>query len=134
MSFDDGRPRLPGAARAGGGLLGRVFGVAFGIVALILTLTVSVFVFAFVLVVGVIAVGYFWWKTRAVRRQMRAMREQFARGAGGPFDGMPGGFPGGAGRPRDDARGGVQGGPAGATGGGRVIDGEAVREDDAPPR
>lgn len=130
MPFDDGRPRLPGAAGAGGGLLGRVFGVAFGIVALILTLTVSVFVFAFVLVVGVIAVGYFWWKTRAVRRQMRAMREQYARAAGGPFDGMPGGFPGGPGRAQGD----VHGGPAGSSSGGRVIDGEAVREDDGRSR
>lgn len=126
MSFDDGRPRLPGAKPAGAGLLGRLFGVVFGIAALILTLTVSVFVFAAVLVIGAIAVAYFWWKTREVRRQMRAMREQYARGG---FDGMPGGFPGGAGRrPDEPHREGRPGAP-----GGRVIDGEAVREDE-PPR
>lgn len=130
MPFDDGRPRLQGAKPAGAGLLGRLFGVVFGIAALILTLTVSVFVFAAVLVIGAIAFGYFWWKTRDVRRQMRAMREQYARGG---FDGMPGGFPGGfpggAGRRPDDAQG--RGNPGGT--GGRVIDGEAVREDE-PPR
>lgn len=113
MSFDDGRPRLPGAGPAGPGLIGRVFGALFGIAALILALTVSVFVFAFVLVIGVLVVGYFWWKTRAVRRQLRAMQEQFAaRG----MDGFGGAGP-------HSAR-----GEAAPPPGGRVIDGEAVRE------
>ena len=130
MSFDDGRPRLPGAKPAGAGLLGRLFGVVFGIAALILTLTVSVFVFAAVLVIGAIAVAYFWWKTREVRRQMRAMREQYARGGvDGMPGGFPGGFPGGAGRRPEDAYRGARPGESG----GRVIDGEAVREDE-PPR
>lgn len=126
MSFDDGRPRLPGAAPAGPGLLGRVAGVLFGIVALVLTLTLSVFVFAFVVVVGAIALGYFWWRTRDARRQLREVRERYARGE---FDGAPRGFGGAAeGRPGHAA------GRGADAAGGRVIDGEAVREDDAGRR
>lgn len=115
MPFDDGRPRLSGAGPAGPGLIGRVFGALFGIAALILALTASVFVFAFVLVIAVVVVGYLWWKTRAVRRQLRAMQEQFAaRGMDRSGSATH------RSTPRDAA----------PPPGGRVIDGEAVREDE----
>ena len=43
-----------------------------------LALTFSVALFAVVITVGAVAWGYFWWKTRAVRK---AMREHMAAGA-----------------------------------------------------
>jgi hypothetical protein len=39
---------------------------------LVVILTFSLFVFAVVIVGGALAWGYLWWKTRAIRKQMRA--------------------------------------------------------------
>ncbi len=71
------------------------------------SLMFSVVFFAIVLTLGAVAWGYLWWKTRAVRRQMR--ERAAAAGAAN----------GGAQRGR---------GPAGGAGGGMVIEGEVIRE------
>lgn len=38
---------------------------------LVLGLMFSALLFAFIAAAGAIALGYFWWKTRALRRQIR---------------------------------------------------------------
>jgi Flp pilus assembly protein TadB len=43
-------------------------------------LTFSVVLFAVVVTVGALAWGYLWWKTRALRRQMRAQPPGGSRG------------------------------------------------------
>ena len=48
-----------------------------------LALTFSVALFAVVITVGAVAWGYFWWKTRAVRKAMRHARERAEAGADG---------------------------------------------------
>lgn len=55
------------------GLLGRVIGVLAGALLLVAGLFFSVILLATVAVLGVLAVGYFWWKTRALRQQLRDM-------------------------------------------------------------
>lgn len=57
-------------------------------VALVATLALAVLVLMFsavllvvVLVIGVVAGAYLWWKTRAIRKQMRQMRDFPPRGA-----------------------------------------------------
>lgn len=54
-------------------LLGRVIGVLAGALLLLAGLFFSVILLATVAVLGVLAVGYFWWKTRALRQQLRDM-------------------------------------------------------------
>jgi len=73
------------------GLLAKVLGVFVGAVALVLAFMFSVVALAVVSVIVLIIIGYLWWKTRDLRRQMRE-------------------------RPR----------------GGRVIDGDAIRDRDGP--
>lgn len=72
-----------------------------------LALTFSVALFAVVITVGAVAWGYFWWKTRAVRKAMREhmAAEMEARRAAG---GAPGG--------------------SGAGTRGLIIEGEVIRE------
>jgi hypothetical protein len=52
-------------------LLRKVTALAVTLVLFGLVLMFSVLLFAFVLTAGVVAWGYLWWKTRALRKQMR---------------------------------------------------------------
>jgi len=119
MSFDE-RPRLgPGRrARTGSapGLLSRIVGIALGTVVLAASLVVSVAVFAVLIVVAVIAGGYLWWRTRDLRRQVREQMQAAAEGR------VP---PGRSGWPGDTGTGAVDG---------QVIEGDFIREVDAPTR
>jgi uncharacterized membrane protein len=53
-------------------LFKRIVGVLLGAITLIVALLFSVVIFAVVLVVVAIAIGYLWWKTRALRRAAKA--------------------------------------------------------------
>ena len=86
-----GRGPAGGATGGRGGLPGpvaRVLGVIAGTVVAISALFVSVVAFAAVLVVGAVAAGWLWWKTRDVRRQLRGEMErmQQAMERGAPFE------------------------------------------------
>ncbi len=52
-------------------LFKRIVGVLLGTITLIAALLFSVVIFAVVLVVVAIAIGYLWWKTRALRRAVK---------------------------------------------------------------
>ena len=88
------------------GPLARLLAFGVGTVLLIAALMFSLLVFAFALAAGLLAWGYLWWKTREVRRRMR---EQQMEEMGQKDEQAPGG---------------------------RVIEGEAIREytDNQPPR
>jgi membrane protein implicated in regulation of membrane protease activity len=58
------------------GPLGKALAVVFGTILLVLGFMFSLVLFAVIAVVGLAAFGYFWWKTRALRK---AMREQAPR-------------------------------------------------------
>lgn len=75
------------------------------LIALLAILTVSVVALPFVLLFAVAVGGWFWWKTRNMRRQLQ---EALAAAQAGGLQ-------------RDSE-------PAAATSGGQVIDGECVRE------
>lgn len=72
-----------------GSLIGRVVALFATCALIVLGLMFSVLLFAFIVVAGLLAFGYLWWKTRALRRQMRQQfREQATGGAaGGEFTG-----------------------------------------------
>ena len=53
------------------GLLAKVLGVFVGAVALVLAFMFSVVALAVVSVIVLIIIGYLWWKTRDLRRQLR---------------------------------------------------------------
>ncbi len=53
------------------GLLSKLLALIVGATLLILGFMFSVVVLAVVAVLGVIGFGYFWWKTRALRKAMR---------------------------------------------------------------
>lgn len=55
----------------GGGPFTRFVGAVLGVAVIVAALFLSVFVFAGLLAVGVIAGGWFWWRTRRLRRQLR---------------------------------------------------------------
>lgn len=90
-----------GSRNSAGGLLrpgplGRVLAVAAGAVVLVAGLFVSAVLFSVLLVVGAVAGGWFWWKTRGLRKelgermaQMQRMRDGGQR-AGGTARGSPG--------------------------------------------
>ena len=64
ISFDpSGRPSRS--------LLERIVGVLLGLVALGATLFFSAVVFIILAIAGLAVWGYFWWKTRALRKQIR---------------------------------------------------------------
>jgi Flp pilus assembly protein TadB len=53
------------------GFLGKLLAVAIGAVVLVLAVMFSLVVFAVVVTAGLLLGGYLWWKTRALRKQMR---------------------------------------------------------------
>jgi hypothetical protein len=75
MRTDEERSRLTGSdARFrihASDLLGKVLTFAAGAVLLVVAFMFSVMVFAVLVAVGLLGVGYLWWKTRDLRRQMR---------------------------------------------------------------
>lgn len=86
-------------------LLARIVGVVVGVIALGATLMFSAVVFVVLAIAGLALWGYFWWKTRVLRRQMQEQMEQMrTQGFESPFRQAP----------ADE----------------NVIDGEAVRVDE----
>lgn len=57
------------------GLLGKIGAVITGAILLVLGLMFSVVLLAVIAVVGLAAFGYFWWKTRGLRKAMRERPE-----------------------------------------------------------
>lgn len=49
-------------------LLARVIGLLLGAVFLVLAFVFSIVIFIVLLAVGLLALGYLWWKSRALRR------------------------------------------------------------------
>lgn len=66
-------PPFPGQDGQQPGLLKKIFVYAAGAVLLIAAFMFSLVVLAVALIVGAALFGYFWWKTRKLRREMRAM-------------------------------------------------------------
>lgn len=89
--------------RAPGGPLGQILATLAAVVLLVLAFMFSLVVFAVLAVVGLGFWAWFWWKTRALRRQLR---EQAEAGAFSEMNTPPPG------------------------GNGTIIDGESVRVDD----
>lgn len=95
------------------GPLGKIFAALIGAALLVLGLMFSVVIIAVAIAFGLVIWGWMWWKTRALRRQMRDQME--ARMAAGEGASAP--YPDGGAAPSS----------------GRVIEGEVIRADD-PPR
>jgi len=62
------------------GLGGRIVGFVLGAIALVLALTFSLVLFVFMAAAAVVAGGWLWWKTRHVRRELRAARSRMRPG------------------------------------------------------
>lgn len=97
MVNDEQRPFKPlgGPQTAGTSLVGRIFAAIAGMLLLAGAFVFSVFLFAALAVIGMALWGFLWWKTRDLRKQMRAqmeqMREQMGRaGAGSMQEPAPG--------------------------------------------
>lgn len=75
MMSNDPRARLAGASQRPAtpisNLIGKIVTAIAGIAVLAVALMVSIVFFAVILTIGVLAGGYFWWKTRDLRKQMR---------------------------------------------------------------
>ena len=67
--------------------LARIVGVVVGVIALGLALMFSAVVFVVLAVAGLALWGYFWWKTRALRRQMQ--EQMRAQGGEAPYRDVP---------------------------------------------
>lgn len=65
-----------------GGVFGRVLTWIFTVVAVVCLLMVSVAAAGVLLIGGAVVLGYFWWKTRALRR---ALRERQPMQGASPF-------------------------------------------------
>ncbi len=57
------------------GPLHRMLALVVSIAAMVLVLMFSAVVFAVLLVAGLLGFAYFWWKTRALRKQMNGARQ-----------------------------------------------------------
>ena len=64
-------------------LFARIVGVVVGVIALGLALMFSAVVFVVLAIAGLALWGYFWWKTRALRRQMQ--EQMRAQGGDAPY-------------------------------------------------
>jgi ABC-type bacteriocin/lantibiotic exporter with double-glycine peptidase domain len=77
FSTNGTRPRAPAT-----GLLGRVVALILGAAFLTLAFMFSLVLLAVAAVAGLLIGGYLWWKSRALRKQMREQeREQPSSGA-----------------------------------------------------
>jgi ABC-type bacteriocin/lantibiotic exporter with double-glycine peptidase domain len=67
------------------GPLGKLLALIFGAILLVLGFMFSLVILAVAAVVGLVAFGYFWWKTRELRRILREQQAAAAsaRPAGG---------------------------------------------------
>ena len=103
--YDDERLRLGNRGRRPGpGLLTRIVAVIGGALVLIGAIAISIVVFAVVAALILVGGLYLWWKTRDLRKQMRARMEEQLNTQAPP-----------RGQPRGD-----------------VIEGEFSRKDDPP--
>jgi Flp pilus assembly protein TadB len=102
--YDDERLRLGHRGRRAPGLLTRIVAVISGALVLVGAIAISIVVFAIVAAVIVLGGLYLWWKTRDLRKQMKARMEE-------PLDTRA--------PPRERSR-------------GEVIEGEFERKDDPP--
>lgn len=59
----------------GSGWFGRLLAMVLSVIVLVAAAMLSVVLLAVLFGVGTIAIGYFWWKTRALRRQARAFSD-----------------------------------------------------------
>ncbi|MDP2867534.1 hypothetical protein [Methyloversatilis sp.] len=107
------RPHGASASTRPAGPLAKLFAALAGVILLVLGLMFSVVIIAVAIAFGLVIWGWIWWKTRALRQQMREQME--ARMAAGE----------GASAPFSDGE--------GAQPSGRVIEGEVIRADDTPP-
>jgi cobalamin biosynthesis protein CobD/CbiB len=71
---------IPPSSAQPPGFLGKVLALVATVVLAVVALMFSAVLLAVILVVGAIGFAYLWWKTRAVRRQLREM-QKFARNA-----------------------------------------------------
>jgi hypothetical protein len=62
------------------GLMGTIVTSAVAVVLLVGAFVVSVFVFAIVATAALLVGGYLWWKTRELRRQLRAQKGRVIEG------------------------------------------------------
>ena len=67
-SNESSQPRLSGP---GTGIIGKILATLASAVVLVVAFMVSLLVFAAVAAVALVIFGYLWWKTRALRKQMR---------------------------------------------------------------
>ncbi|MGE0802420.1 MAG: hypothetical protein AB7G13_15255 [Lautropia sp.] len=123
IRYAGGRPAAGSAPSAPAplGPVGRALAIAGGALLLVAGLFVSAIVFSVVLVVGVVAGGWFWWRTRGLRAELRArlaMLQQMQRRAAG--DGIGPGASTMAGASASSQ--------AGRANRGEVIDGDWIRE------
>jgi hypothetical protein len=80
-----GRGRRAGWLRSrAAGPIGRALALITGAFVLVAALFVSAIVFSVLLVVGVVAGGWFWWKTRALRKDLGERLAQMQRMTAGP--------------------------------------------------
>ncbi|MDO9011237.1 MAG: hypothetical protein Q7U78_05450 [Gallionella sp.] len=70
-------------------LPGRIIGLIVTAALIVLGLMFSMVLIALIAVVGLIAGGYLWWKTRTLRKQMRE-HQQSMRGAANDADAFKG--------------------------------------------
>jgi len=66
-------------AASSSGVLGRLLAALGAAILLVLGFMFSIVLLAFVVAFGLVAFGYFWWKTRALRRALRAYHAQAAQ-------------------------------------------------------
>jgi hypothetical protein len=125
--------RIEGKVVRKSGPIAKFVAVTLGVAAIVAGLFLSVFVFAGLLLVGVVAGGWIWWRTRGLRRQLkdtlktaeerlaaaRAAAER-SSAAGGPSD------------PNARTTSGARG--AGSSPGETIIDGDYIREKGEPDR
>lgn len=72
--------RLPSSS-APTGIAGKVLGFILAVVVGALALMFSAVLLVVLLVAGLILGGYFWWRTRTLRKQMREQMEALRRNA-----------------------------------------------------
>jgi UPF0716 family protein affecting phage T7 exclusion len=68
-------------------MLRQFFAIIAGAALLVLGLMFSVALFAFIAVAGLFAWGYFWWKTRALRKVMSQRTSSAGSSSGDIFEG-----------------------------------------------
>ena len=80
MRMEEERLRLAGGEGSrrvnAPGLLSKVVTIAVGAVLLVAVFTVSLLVFSIVATGGLLVLGYLWWKTRDLRKQIREQMRQ----------------------------------------------------------